>query len=41
MKHLNLGDDQPDTAYHLCSADGSIGTQDVISFEGSDWTRMA
>jgi hypothetical protein len=41
MKRLNLGDDQPDTVYHLGSADGSSSTQDVMAFEGSDWTRIA
>jgi hypothetical protein len=41
---IGLGNDQPDPAYHLCSADSvlwSIGTKDIMAFEGSDWSRMA
>jgi hypothetical protein len=41
---MDLWNGQLDTAYYARSADGvhwAIGTQDVMAFEGSNWTCIA
>ncbi len=40
---VGMGDDPAESAYHLSAADGvlwSIGAKDVMSFDGSEWTRI-
>lgn len=40
---MNMGKDQPETCFHLSTADGvlwSIGARDIMSFDGSTWTRI-
>jgi hypothetical protein len=43
LELVNFGDDPPTTCYHLSAAEGvmwSIGTKDVMSFDGANWTRI-
>ncbi len=40
---VDFGDDLPGTVYHLATGDGillSIGAKDVMSFDGTTWTRI-
>jgi hypothetical protein len=41
---LDLGDAQPESAYHLSTADGvmwSVGENDVVALEGSSWRTIS
>jgi hypothetical protein len=43
LRRLNQGNDQPDTAYYLHSADAilwSIDTKDLLAFNWSNWTHV-
>jgi len=40
---VHMGDDLPNTCYHLTLAEGmmwSVGTDDIFSFDGRKWTRI-
>jgi hypothetical protein len=43
LEFVDMGDDQPNTCFHLSAADGvlwSIGAKDVMSYDGKKWTRI-
>ena len=43
LEIVDFGDDPPETCYHLSAAKGamwSIGARDVMSFDGTIWTRI-
>ncbi|HSN23357.1 MAG TPA: hypothetical protein VLS45_04190 [Methylomicrobium sp.] len=43
LKEVDFGADEPSTTYHLSEASGvlwSIGSDDVMSFDGRFWTRI-
>jgi hypothetical protein len=43
LKPMNTGDEIPSTCYRLTSAEGvmwSIGTRDILRFDGKEWERI-
>ncbi len=43
LAEVDFGDDSPSTCYRLSSAEGvlwSVGSDDVFSFDGKQWTRV-
>jgi hypothetical protein len=43
LELVNLGDDPPETCYHLSAVPGlmwSIGSDDIVAFDGSVWSRV-
>ena len=43
IEPVEMGDDEPETCYHLTAAEGvmwSVGTDDIFSFDGKKWTRV-
>ncbi|MBI2899864.1 MAG: hypothetical protein HYY17_06750 [Planctomycetes bacterium] len=43
LQRVKMGEDIPETCYHLSAADGvlwSIGAKDVMAFDGKNWTRI-
>lgn len=44
LELVDMGEDVPGSCHHLSAADGvlwSIGADDILSFDGSRWTRIA
>jgi len=40
---IEMGEDKPDTCFHLSTADGvlwSIGAKDVMAYDGNNWMRI-
>lgn len=40
---VSMGKDQPETCFHLSTADGvlwSIGAKDIMAYDGNTWTRI-
>ena len=43
VRPVDVGDDIPGTTYHLSARDGilwSIGTKDIMQYDGATWTRI-
>ena len=43
LHRVDMGEDRPDTCYHLSVADGvmwSIGAKDILEYDGKSWKRI-